>query len=444
MRNALIAILFLLVAPHRGFGADVDLLQALREGIAARPFAEAARQEASAAASAAAAARSGYLPRVTLSESFTATDEPAGSLFATLNQERLVLYPSAAPYNDPDTTRDFETRITLEQPLYDPEISYGARRAEQGAEAAEALARWSREEAAFAVFQAYLAVQSTGAALEWAESSLREARETERLSSLRQDSGLGLKADTLRARVALSEAERRVLTSGNDLTLARRRLALALGRSGGEAGITTPLSVELLASDPPLPEGERADLTALGHQAQAADLAYRQSRAAYLPRAGFSAAYTLHDEDLPFGSDGNAWSLRAGLTWEIFDGLRRSRLKQSAAATRNAALARHRESSRHAELLVGEARLRAAEARLQLTSARQALDAAAESQRLLTARYDAGIGNLSDLLATQAALDGARFQAVSAENRLILALGNIRFQSGSFLQSLLPAEEMNP
>jgi outer membrane protein TolC len=444
MRITLFISLLLIGSPCLGQAAGVDLRQALREAVAARPFVEASRQEAQSARSAADAARSRYFPRVTLSETFSATDEPAGSLFATLNQERLILYPSAAPYNDPPTTRDFETRLTLEQPLFDPDISFSARRADRGAEAAEAGARWSAEEAAFSAFQAYLAVQSAGSARQWVESSLKEARETERLASLRQEAGLGLLADTLRARVALAEAERRALSSGNDLTLARKRLALALGRSGGEADIAAPLSAEEFAAVPAVAGGERADLSALTHQAEAADLAYRQSRAAFLPRAGLSAAYALHDEETPFGAEGSAWSVRAGLTWEIFDGLGKSHLKQSAAAARNAAVARRTEISRQAEFHLEEARLRAEEARLQLASARQALESAEESRRLLLDRYDAGLSNLSDLLALQAALDGARFEAVNAESRLILALGNIRFQSGTFVESLLPAEENSP
>src|SRR5690606_35675333 len=106
----------------------------------------------------------------------------------------------------------------------------------------------------------------------------------------------------------------------------------------------------------------------------------------------------LHDEEIPFGAEGSAWSVRAGLSWEIFDGWRRSHLKQSAAAARNAAVARRMEMSRQAEFLREEARLRAEEARLQFASARQALEAAEESRRLLLDRYDAGLSNLSDLL----------------------------------------------
>jgi outer membrane protein TolC len=52
--------------------------------------------------------------------------------------------------------------------------------------------------------------------------------------------------------------------------------------------------------------------------------------------------------------------------------------------------------------------------------------------------------DLAELLAAQTALDRARFAVVDAENRLVLALGNIRFQSGTFLQTFLPREEPSP
>ncbi len=446
MRSSLFLGLLLLSPCLSSATERVDLAAAVHEALANRPLARAAAEEARAAEAAVGEARSGYLPRVVLTETFTRTDEPAGGVFIRLNQERLSqadMVGAPDSFNFPPVRQDFETRLTLEQNLYDPAVTYGLSRARKGAAAAESGARWSAEEAAFSAFRAYLEVQATDAALAWAESSREEAAETLRQAALRREGGVGLKADELRARVALSEAERRLLGARNDLTIARRRLALALGREGGEVDIAVPIAPAFFAGKES-PPAARADLEALRLQSEEARLAHRQSGADYLPRLGVGASYALHDPDIPFGDEAGHWAVQATLRWEIFDGLRRSETRARTGAARRVADLRSREAQNQARLASEEAQLRAEEARLHLGMARQAVDAALESHQILTERYKAGLTNLTDLLAGQAALDRARADAADAESRLVLAEGNVHFQNGTFLQTMLSAQEGNP
>lgn len=421
---------------------EVTLREALRAAVAERPALQAARARAEAAAAAVGEARSGWLPRLALHEGFTRTDEPAGNLFIALNQERNVMADPAYDLVDPRPRSDFETRLQLTQTLYDPAVAYGLRRADVVARASAAAARWSAEEAAFAAFRAYLDVQHAEAALVWTASAVREAAETVRLAAERQAAGTGLKADSLRAGVQLAEAQRRELATNNDLILARRRLALAMGEVGGERRIAAPLVERDLAATAPSAEGGRADLAALALQVEERELAVRQSRADWLPRLGVSARYVWHDAQSPLGSEAGAWGVGAGLDWELFDGMRRSAATARAMADQRAAAASLDEARREQAFRLDEARLRAEEAGLLRDSAHRATQAAAEGRRLLQERYAAGLAELVDLLAAQSALDQARFDATFAESRHLLALGNIHFQAGRFVQTLLPGEEL--
>jgi outer membrane protein TolC len=433
------AALLLLLAATPLHAETVTLDQALNEAVAARPFVQAARLDAAAAKAAVGEARSRYLPRATLSETFTRTNEPATSLFISLNQEELEIRQDPDFYNHPPSRNDFESRLTIEQPLYDPDIAYGRRRAEAGAGAAEAGARWSAEQAAFAAFRAYLAVQQAEGSLAWVRTAQQEAEEILRLASERRQAGIGLKADELRARVLVSEAKRRTLSAENDFTLARRRLALAMGREGGEVAIAAPVDPERLAPDTETAL-QRADLEGLQLQVRQRSLARAQSKAAWLPRLGLSGSYALHDDSSPFGS-ADSWLLRAGLNWELFDGGARRYAVARSAATEKAAESRLREAVREANLAAEEADLRMAEAQLQTATADAALAEAEESFRLTRERFDAGLTDLSELLATQAALDRVRFDRLQAQDRYLLALGNQRFQRGNFVQALLPAAQ---
>lgn len=437
-------LIFLLVPLSVG-AKSVELTDAVRGAVTARPMVLAAQAQADAAGAGVTEARSRYLPRLTATETFTWTDEPAGSLFIALNQERNVMTDPSYDLVDPAAQTDFATRLILEQKIFDAEAGYAIARARAGAAAAQAGAAWSREEAAFAAFQAYLEVQRTEAALVWVEKSHEEAGEILRVAGERRQAGLGLKSDELRGRVQLAESERQLLAVRNDQTLTRRRLALAMGEVEGEVAIARPLPVDFFPLDAGTEEpGERADLQALTLRSEEAALALKESRAGYLPTIGAVASYGIHGEESPFVADGAAWAVGAELRWELFDGLRRSGAAARAAAGRQAALAQYEEARRQQQLLLEEARLRADEAMLQYTSALAAVMAAEESQRLLLQRYQAGLVELADLLGVQSALDRARFAVVSAESRLLLARGNMRLQNGTFLTSILPAEEVAP
>ena len=434
--GSVLVLLAVLLGGGRALGEPLDLRQAVAEAVRRQPQVEAAEAEARAAAAAVGAARSGRLPRLLFSESFYATDEPAGSLFISMNQEDLRLSQDADTYNYPPSRKDFETRLTLEQNLYDPDVGYGVKRAEKGAAVAAAGVRQTRQEVAFAAFRAYLEVRQAEAALAWVESSRAEAGELLRLARERQAAGIGLKADVLRAEAQQGRSERMAIAAKNDLRLARLGLGLALGRDGEEVEIAENRDVPPLPPElPPVPMA-RADLEALALSVDEAELGYQQGRAAYLPRLGLSASYALHDEDLPFGTDAAAWTVRAGLNWELFDGFRRSHQLEQAAAEQQARSARLREASRQARFQLEEARLRAREAGEQKAVAEKELAAVGESRRLLLERYEAGLEELSTLLAVQEALDRARYESVAAANRELLATGNIAYRNGTFLQTL--------
>ncbi|MFO7983318.1 MAG: TolC family protein [Desulfuromonadales bacterium] len=439
MLRILIALAVLIMVPGGIRAQTVELREALAEAVRERPFARAERARSEAAEAAADAAGGRYLPHLTLQENYQRTSQPGNGLFIALNQEAFSLDPSQNLYT---TRENFMTRLSLRQPLINSAIYFGQRQARQESRAAQAMAAWSEEQAAFAVFRAYIEVQQARAARESAQSSHAEASEVLRLARLSYETGVGLRADQLRAKVALSKAERRLLTVRNDLKLARRGLALALGRSEGEVGIAETLTPDLFAEEVGMISIQRGDLEAMSHRSEAMREAQRGAKAAYLPKLNASAAYEMHDPETPFGNEADHWTVNVGLSWTVFDGFQRENQRAMAAAQLQASRQAHMEAARKTQLQVEEAVLRAAEAESHLETAQKAVAEADESHRLLQQRYEAGLSDLSDLLAVRAALDQARTDAVEAESRLILALGNIRFQKGVFLQTLLGYEEI--
>ncbi|PKN11554.1 MAG: hypothetical protein CVU69_11790 [Deltaproteobacteria bacterium HGW-Deltaproteobacteria-4] len=438
-------VLLLLLSPATAQAQSLDVVSAVQRAVTDRPTILASQAQGQSAASAVREARSLYLPKIVFSETFSMSNEPAGSLFIALNQERNVMSPDSS-YNlvNPDTQQDFDTRLTLEQALFDADAGYRIKEAKKRLESAQARSDWSRESAGFAAFQAYLGVQNALAERQATQTGAVEANEVLRIADERYAAGIGLKADQLRAMVFHSEASRRALTARNNVIIAQRRLALAIGQTEGEITISAPLDSSFFDSSPTAAVADRADLQAVALEVESLAIATKRSQAAYLPRIDFSGSYALHNESSPFGADAQAWHLGAALKWELFDGFRRDASSARVSAEKAAAVANLSDARREQNFRRAEVELRIAEARARKESAEQGLVAAKEGQRLLQQRYESGLTDLVDLLATQSALDQARSFVVAADIQLLFSLGQALLEDGRFVSTILTKDEVSP
>ena len=140
------------------------------------------------------------------------------------------LQGAPATFNNPEPIGDFQTSITLTQPIYSRRAILGVEMARAEAGAVNLDRERRREEIAHQVMQAWLGAKAAEAYLETAMRAEEDAAEHLRLANVAETAGTGLASDRLRAEVALAEARRMRLTVENDLEIARRGLGLAVGR----------------------------------------------------------------------------------------------------------------------------------------------------------------------------------------------------------------------
>lgn len=426
--------IFLAVPSLAAPQAETTTLEgAVLEALKQRPLLLSAQQDVAMAKAGSRASTSKYMPRLTLSEQFYATNEPGKSLFIRLNQENLELSPSADAYNDPADHHDFETRLSLSQPLYDPAIYYGRKKSLVRLQAAEGLLLRAKEDAVFEVLQAYLAVQQHKVQNMWAVQYQKEAEQVLYLSREREAAGVGLHAETLRSAVMLNDARRSVLSSSNAVAMARSQLAMVMGRAQGEVDVAVSIAPDWIPG-PVLSGGlQRGDLQALAENVRESKLTTAEQQAAYLPKASLQASYILHDESTPFGSDGEAWTVSAGLEWVLFDFAERSHLLDQAKARKRALELKHLEQERRVRQEVRNAMLKAEEAALFLELAQSSLEAADAARLVIVDRYASGLATLSELLEVQTELARCRRDLAKAEVKLVEARAYVHYQEGTLL-----------
>jgi outer membrane protein TolC len=296
----------------------------------------------------------------------------------------------------------------------------------------------TREETVFKVLVAYLDVLTAKAYAGIAAQGLSDAREHLRLAEAAERAGTGLSADVLRTKVSVAAAEGDMVTAESRLELAQRGLSLAMGEKNA-------VPVDVIGPPPEFPEAgsieelqaaaeKRADLRAVSMRLANAATGEALRKSEYLPTLGFLGEYRLDASNGPFSAENRSWKVGVGLSWNVFDGLRRESAVSRAASERRKAEEHYRGEKDLASFQVAQAYLEVREARRRSEIASSAVAAAEEGARLIRSRYENQIGRMIDVLDAQAALDRARAEAVKAENDVRRSRAGLLFASGTLLE----------
>ncbi|MDD2310573.1 MAG: TolC family protein [Desulfuromonadaceae bacterium] len=393
-------------------------------------------------------ANSRYLPAVSFEETFAATNSPTNAFMMKLDEGNFAT-PDFDPnsLNNPPTRHDFKTVLSVQQPLFVPSLSPLKKMAVKDAQKAELELEAARQGIAFQVFFTYLDVQKADAQLGAAVKAVADARENMRLATVRTSSGVGLKSDELRSRTHLSMVEQQHISAGNNLTLARMKLAMLIGLpeaslsgegayeiSGFQDDVAVPALSDQVISDALQTRVEvKQSHTAL----EKSDAALSLARSEYLPTVGAFASYQLNAKDAPFTSDNDAWTAGVSLKWNIFDGFRTNSERRRALSGQAAAREMLESTTKDARYQLRESYIRRDEAGKHREVAVHAVADAEETVRLLTKRYENSLSTLVELLDAQTALNQARANLVETEAGYAVAGGRVHYMTGTFVKEML-------
>jgi outer membrane protein len=384
-----------------------------------------------------------YYPSISFDESFNVSNSPTQTFMMKLDEGRFTQNDFLINnLNNPGTEHDFKTALTVRQTIFDPSIAATRDLAVQESQIQSTRLDGIKQETAFKVFKLYLEVQKAQARIRAVEQAISSARESLRLAGVRSKAGTGLRSDELRARTHLSLTEQQLISAQNNLTIARMELADVIGLKDSDSiDITESMSV---AVSPPQTTEElvasalenRNEYKLSQTEYEKADAALRLANSSYFPTVGAYASYQLNSRENPFNADNDSWSAGVALTWQLFDGFRRSSERDRALAEKSAAAEMREHAKRETSLRVRESYLRSTEMGKRLDVAKNALQDAEETVRLLTKRFENSLAIMIELLDAQSALNQTRNDLVDSEANYALAKGYIYFTAGTFLREM--------
>lgn len=418
--TALFLLLMAAVAVYSYAAENLTLEQAIETALKNNPGLKAADAQIEAADAGVLRSASGFLPKVTLSETWSRSDNPLMVLGAKLNQE--IVSPadfSPAIMNSPEPMSNYNTRLSMVQPVFNGGREYiGRTQAALAHEASVQDRERARQETIYNVVKAYygllLAKEYHKVALQSQETSQANVK----LAEARFRAGAVLQSDLLRARVQLAEVQEMLTRSENNIKLASANLAFSMGVPQGtgyeiEGTLTAqPMPIDVNAAVAGAAE-KRPDLISMGLNRQNAEKSVSQARTEYLPNLNLMAQMDWNSDQLAGGS-AKSWAVMAVLQWNLFDGLvTRSKVKEAVAVSSR--MRSLEEQTRSAvELQVRQAfyTLVASTDRIAATSS--SIQEAEEGLRIVQKRYESGMTTFVDVLGAESSLIRARTNALQA------------------------------
>jgi len=416
----LVLLLVLAVATFSYAAEQLTLEQAVSAALAHNPALKAADSQIEAADANVLKSVSGFLPKVTVSETWSRTDNPLMALGTKLNQELITPADfNPAVINNPDAISNYNTRLAIMQPIWNGGKEYtGRNQAKLAKEASIQDRERTKQETVYNVVKAYYGLLLAKEYHRVALQSLETSEANVKLAEARYKAGAVLQSDLLRAKVQLAEVKEMLTRSENNMKLAAASLNFSMGLSQSSdyevSGALTlqqqTAEVNTLISEA---AAKRPDLMSMELNRRNAEKSVTMARADYLPSLNVMGQMDWNSDKLA-GSDAKSWAVVAVLQWNLFDGLvTRSKVKEAVASSSR--MKSLEEQTRSAvQLQVRQAYYNMSSSLDRIAASASSVQEAEEGLRIVQKRYETGMTTFVDVLGAESALIRARTNALQA------------------------------
>ncbi len=402
-------------------GSPLSLHDAIQSALEKNPLLDAAQSRVSASAERITQAKSGFYPKVYISEAYQLTTTPMWAFGMKLNQG-IITQQDFDPdrLNDPSSIDNFNTMLWMTWPLFDSGQTWFARQQSETAHQASAAGYdRTRQEIISQTIAAYTDLVFAKESVAVVDQALQTAEVHLRLIQNRYNSGLTVKSDLLRARVHISELEQQQVEANSQYLIAQAALSMVMGEETqcDVLPVTLPVKKDIpakaLAEWIEMALAGRPDLQQTKFYEQTARTEIKKSRSAHWPSVNLNGSYEINTAD--FDDTANNYTVGANVTLNLFSGNGISAREREALYLHNEINANVRAMNQKIQLETREAyyRVRSAEKRIQ--AAELSVDEALEALRIVGNRYDNGQVPIVSLL-------DAEMTVIRARNNLNMAL----------------------
>tara|TARA_R110002049_G_scaffold2846_2_gene23127 strand:+ start:4105 stop:5409 length:1305 start_codon:yes stop_codon:yes gene_type:complete len=340
-----------------------------------------------------------FLPNITASHTGISTTNPLMAFGSKLNQEILTQNDfNPALLNDPTTTRNFATKVEIQQPLINLDGFYQRKAAKSKMEAMFLKTERTQDYLVFEVEKAYMELQLAYKAVAVLEKALEAASANKTMADNSFKQGFLQRADVLNVEIRVTEVKNQLQSAKSNVQNASNYLSFLMNdKSYVVYQPTESLTVSNVTIDNKTISENRSDIKAMHLASKGFEAINKADKMAFLPRLNAFGSYEMYDNKV-FQGNANGYLIGAQLSWDVFKGSKRFGKAQKSKAEFEKSKLEYNQyvSKSNLELNKVKRQLVDAKNRLELTDL--AVQQSEESLRIRKNRFKEGLEKTSDLL----------------------------------------------
>ncbi|MGL1887465.1 MAG: TolC family protein [Reichenbachiella sp.] len=371
-------------------------------------------------------ANSAFLPTVSLSETYTTTNDPMMAFGTKLGQSAITAEDfNPDLLNHPDAIDNFATRLEVSQPLFNLDGLYGRQAAKAATEAAGKHQSWSQEMIVLQTKGLYHNIALAKKGQETIHQAVISAEENYKTAKNLFDQGLITNADLMGAELRFTQVKSQALQAKHYVADLNQRFLQLLGTD--ENIIINPTDtlqireIDMAAIATMTSMDERADLQSMEIAVRASELNMKSQKSGFVPRVNAFGSYGLNDTQA-FGNQSDNYLLGVQMKWDLFQGSKQiGKVQRSKYENELATLAyEEKQSSVKRDIMRLKNDLLLAQE--QVVLAKLGAKQAQEVYKIRSNRYVEGLEKTSDLLMDESNYLNKQLDLLRAKNNYIQVL----------------------
>jgi len=340
------------------------------------------------------------LPKIVLSNSAIATNNPLNSFGFKLLQQSITQADFALnSLNHPDKIENYSTKIEVQQPLVNLDGLYQRKAAKWQVKSTSLQKLRTKDQIVLEIKKVYMQLQLAYAAVDVLSENLKTAQANLKLAQNNYNQGYLQKADVLNVEIYVSGVKTKLQYAKSSVKNVSDFLSFLIGENRiKDLKPTTKLipivTQNLIAKNF---QDSRADIQAVNFQVKSQEQLVKSSKMQFLPRA--NAFYNYEFDDSHFlGSSSKNYIYGLQFTWSIFNGSKNiGAFKENKALLEKVSLKRDNYIE-NSKLELNKTKRKLIDAKNKLNLSNLAVKQAKEALRIRTNRFKQGLEKTTDLL----------------------------------------------
>ena len=419
-----------------GTGPSLALGEAVERALGQNPLLQATEAGSRAASEGLGEAKSGRLPSLGFSHTYTHSNNPVFVFGSLLEQGRFSANNFDPNFlNNPGSMSNFRSAVDLRIPVFNRfQVSSNIAKAEIQEEQAGADNDWLRQQIRFKVVDAFYSVLVAKARKKVAQDSVKTAEAEVTAIRDRHEQGMVVESDLLAMKVQLAEFRQQLVQAEGEEATARAALNTVLAQPVDTLEVLEGEledRVFVLASQPELVAlalRNRPDYRRLEMEVEKTRLDLKTSKGQYWP--DLNVFGQVGHSTQTFANGSADFAVGARLTFNILDFGRGSRTAQVSAAS-DAARAQEQHKANEVQFEVVRAYQAFLTSQTRVKVATTAVDQAVEALRIVNDRHGVGLTTITEVLRAQTALLRSRLNLLAARYDYYVTYAQVLLATGS-------------